>query len=88
MTGPRIPRPGRLNIPFETLLEAKKCTKHHACLNDTGYQLCGIRLTTETTTRMVCGKGKGKGCPYSSRLGKEVVCTCPVRHAIHRKYGI
>ncbi|MEW8507927.1 MAG: hypothetical protein AB2598_14605 [Candidatus Thiodiazotropha sp.] len=78
--------PRRFNIPLEILLEAKKCTKHHACLTDRQYKLCGIRLTSENTSRMVCGKDGN--CPYSSQLGKELVCTCPVRHAIHSKYGV
>ncbi|MCG7984412.1 MAG: hypothetical protein JAY90_16885 [Candidatus Thiodiazotropha lotti] len=76
----------RFNIPLEVLLEAKKCTKHHACLTDDEYQLCGIRITTENHARMVCGKGTE--CPYSSQLGNQIVCTCPVRHAIHSKYDI
>jgi hypothetical protein len=76
----------RYNIPLEILLEAKKCNKQHACLTDSEYNLCGIRITTEITSRMICGKNSE--CPYSSHLGKEIVCTCPVRHAIHSKYGI
>lgn len=78
--------PRRLNIPLEILLEAKKCSKQHACLTDSDYTLCGIRLTADNTSRMICGKASD--CPYSSRLGKEIVCTCPVRHAIQSKYGI
>jgi hypothetical protein len=81
----RMHRPNRFNIPLEILKEAKRCTKHHACLTDEDYQLCGIRITTEHHARMVCGKGSD--CPYSSRLGDKIVCTCPVRHAIYRKYG-
>jgi hypothetical protein len=75
----------RFNIPLETLLEAKKCTKQHACLTDRDYNLCGIKLSTEHHARMVCGKGSE--CPYSSELGDKIVCTCPVRHAIFMKYG-
>jgi hypothetical protein len=78
--------PRRYNIPLEVLLEAKKCIKQHACLTDNEYKLCGIRLTTENASRMICGSDDG--CPYKSQLGKETVCTCPVRHAIHNKYGI
>lgn len=81
-----MPQPKRFNIPLETLLDAKKCTKHHACLTDHDYRLCGIRITTENHARMICGKGAE--CPYSSSLGDKTVCTCPVRHAIFRKYGV
>jgi hypothetical protein len=79
-------KPKRFNIPLETLLEAKKCSKHHACLTEIDYQLCGITITTERHARMVCGKGAD--CPYSSHMGSQIVCTCPVRHAIYRKYGV
>ncbi|MCU7916983.1 MAG: hypothetical protein KZQ95_01335 [Candidatus Thiodiazotropha sp. (ex Epidulcina cf. delphinae)] len=79
-------KPRRFNIPLETLLEAKKCTKHHACLTDSEYELCGIRITVENQARMVCDKGAD--CSYRFRLGNEIVCTCPVRHAIHSKYNI
>jgi hypothetical protein len=76
----------RFNIPLEVLLEAKKCNKNHACLTDKEYQLCSIHITTENNARMICGKGAD--CPYSSQLGDQVVCSCPVRHAIHSKYNI
>jgi hypothetical protein len=76
----------RYNIPLETLMEAKKCSKHHACLTDEAYQLCGIKLSSEHHARLVCGRGAD--CPYSSSLGNKVVCTCPVRHEIFRKYGV
>ena len=76
----------KYNIPLETLLEAKKCNKHHACMTDREYRLCGIRITTESHARMICGTGNE--CPYSFRLGNRFVCTCPVRHAIYRKYNL
>jgi hypothetical protein len=79
-------KPRRFNIPLETLLEAKKCNKGHACLTEEHYHLCGIKITTEYHSRMVCGKGSD--CPYSTHLGDKIVCTCPVRHAIYRKYGV
>jgi hypothetical protein len=79
-------KPKQFHIPLEMLLEAQKCNKHHACLTSEDYQLCGIRITTENHARMVCGTNND--CPYSSPIGNQIVCTCPVRHAIHRKYGI
>lgn len=79
-------KPPRFNIPREIIQEAKKCTKGHACLTDNDYHLCGIRITTENHARMVCGKDSD--CPYSSQMGDKHVCTCPVRHAIYRKYGL
>lgn len=78
-------RKTRFNIPFETVLDTKKCTKGHACLIEEDYQLCCIKVTSELHARMVCGKDTH--CPYNSRLGDHIVCTCPVRHAIFRKYG-
>lgn len=79
-------KPRRFNLPLETLLEANKCTKNHACLIEQEYQLCGIKITTEHHARMVCGKQSD--CPYTTRLGDNMLCTCPVRHAIFRKYGL
>lgn len=79
-------KPPRFNIPREFIQEASKCTKGHACLTDREYQLCGIRITTEHHARMVCGKDSA--CPYSSKMGDKLVCTCPVRHAIYRKYDL
>ena len=76
----------RFNLPLETLQEAKKCNKGQACLTQQDYQLCGIKITTEHHARMVCGKESL--CPYSTQLGDKIVCTCPVRHAIYRKYGV
>jgi len=72
-------------IPVETLKEADKCSKYHACLTQNEYQLCGITISTEHRARMVCGYEAD--CAYSSRIGNQFVCTCPVRHSIYRKYG-
>ncbi len=79
-------KPHRFIISREIVQEATKCTNSHACLTDQEYQLCGIKITTEHHARMVCGKASN--CPYSSEMGDNHVCTCPVRHAIYRKYGI
>jgi hypothetical protein len=76
----------RFIIPIETLQEATKCCKHHACLTQEDYRLCGITISTEHHARMVCGHENA--CAYSSRIGNQFVCTCPVRHAIFRKYGV
>ncbi len=82
-------QPRRFNIPYETLLEAKKCVKKHACLKEESYQLCGIKITTEHHARMVCGKNPDRQeCPYTTQLGNNAVCACPVRHAIFRKYDV
>jgi hypothetical protein len=78
--------PPRFNISPEIVQEARKCTKGHACLSDPDYELCGIRITTGYHARMICGKGAN--CPYSSEMGDKFVCTCPVRHAIYRKYSL
>lgn len=77
--------PKRYNIPQQTLHEAEKCIKRHACLAQHDYQLCGIKISIERHARMVCGMQND--CPYSSRIGSQFVCTCPVRHAIYLKYG-
>jgi hypothetical protein len=79
-------KPPRFNVPREFIQEANKCTKGHACLTDSENHLCSIRITTESHARMVCGKESD--CPYSSKMGDKFVCTCPVRHAIYRKYNL
>ena len=79
-----MPKP-RFNIPLETLIQANKCSKQHACLIEENYQLCGIKINGDDQARMVCGKEID--CPYNTNLGQDAVCTCPVRHAIYSKYG-
>lgn len=77
--------PKRYNIPLQMLHEADRCTEEHACLTRRDYQICGIKLSIEDNARMVCGTKNE--CPYNSKIGSNYVCTCPVRHAIYRKYG-
>lgn len=74
----------RFNIPLETLVQANKCTKKHACLIEENYRLCGVKVNGDNQARMICGKGLE--CSYNTYLGEDAVCTCPVRQAIYRKY--
>ena len=78
---------GKYKIPIEIIAEANKCRQNPGCLSDPDFELCkptykqGVRVGV-----LVCGYKAD--CPYSSHIGSEYVCTCPVRQEIFRKYGV
>ena len=77
----------KFRIPAAIAAEADKCRENSGCINNPEFEICkpsyrqGKRVGV-----LVCGQ-KPK-CPYSSRLGSDYVCTCPVRQEIFKKYGV
>ncbi|MET0101549.1 MAG: hypothetical protein ABW078_07465 [Sedimenticola sp.] len=80
----------KFRISDEIVDEAHKCIKDHACLTDPDFELCGIGFckTDKRYCILLCEKGDGHECPYKTDLGNQMVCTCPVRQEIFKKYGV
>ncbi|MCB1859113.1 MAG: hypothetical protein KDI63_12610 [Gammaproteobacteria bacterium] len=74
-------------IPVEIVEQANKCKRDHACLSDRDFKLCSVDLQ-HTTERTVIVCEDRSECPYNSPIGGQFVCSCPVRHAIFRKYHV
>ncbi|MET0012638.1 MAG: hypothetical protein ABW082_03750 [Sedimenticola sp.] len=74
-------------ISQEIIDDADRCLHENACLYDCRHDLCQLGSDDEGVSRiLVCNEKSG--CAYSSDLGKHRVCSCPVRHALHKKYGL
>lgn len=74
-------------ISQEILDDADRCFSNYACLHDCRHTLCDVGKDERGVSRIFVCKEK-TGCAYSSDLGQHQVCSCPVRHAIHKKYNL
>ena len=75
-------------IPEQIINEADKCTKEKACLSDPYYDLCRIKTGRKSKVARIAVCEEKICCTYCSNIGEQQVCSCPVRHAIYRKYGV
>ena len=75
-------------IPEQIINEADKCTKGKACLSDTYYDLCRIKTSRKSKVARIAVCEEKISCTYCSNIGEQQVCSCPVRHAIYRKYSV
>ncbi len=80
--------PVSFKLPLEIVKEADKCQKDHACLNDRHYTLCEVDFQREKAHFGILVCGYETDCPYSSQIGSQRVCTCPVRQELFKKYQI
>ena len=79
--------PSYFKIPSPIIDEAVKCKKQQACLSDPYHVLCKVSAKPGETPRIIACQDDAP-CAYNSNLGNQQVCSCPVRHAIYRKYGV
>lgn len=81
------PVPSYYKIPSPVIDEAEKCRKQHACLSDPYHEICRVNAKSGKTPRLIACQNDAP-CPYNSKIGSQQVCSCPVRHAIYRKYNV
>ena len=80
--------PVSFRLPLEIIEEADKCQKGHACLTNPHYKLCEVNFQHEKSHTGILACEYGSDCPYSSHIGAQHVCSCPVRQEIFKKYQI
>lgn len=74
-------------IPANIVAEADKCRQDYGCLSGQEFGLCKPAYRQgQKTGVLICGERPN--CPYSSYIGSDYVCTCPVRQEIFKKYGV
>lgn len=78
----------KFEVDREIMARAIECQLDFVCLDDPESCLCNIRHNLGDAVLFVDYTQAYK-CPYRMKFGGSLsVCTCPVRTAICRKYGI
>lgn len=78
----------KFEIDQETLARASECQLDFVCIKDLESCLCKIQHNLDDAVLFV-EYSQDYACPYRMKCGGSLsVCTCPVRTAICRKYGV
>ena len=71
----------------QTLIEqATQCNLSHACLSESEYIPCEIDYTIDDKAHFVKCLVRDD-CRYKQSFGFSIICTCPVRLEIFKKFG-
>lgn len=74
-------------IPREIVGQARRCDFDHCCLDAEGT--CRCRIVESPGDEAVCVAGNRPTlCGYRKAFSDCHICTCPVRVAIYRRYGL
>jgi pentatricopeptide repeat protein len=77
-----------IQIDLRIAAQARRCRKQLACLSGDLESLCKVKDIRVDALYLVEGMEK-QGCGYQVRFGHgDVVCLCPVRREICKRYGI
>lgn len=74
----------KYNISQEILDLAKNCDKNFACLAESDNPSCKIASCINEVYFL---EKLERVCPFNMHFGNNVICNCPVRLEIYRKYG-
>ena len=73
-------------IDEDIIKEADRCEFEYGCLTVKSHPcLAKVENTIALSIRFVACTNYA--CNYNSSFGKGIVCHCPVRNEIHRKYN-
>jgi hypothetical protein len=90
--GPGHQRSGRTRMEIQVDLriaaQARRCKKQLVCLSGDLESLCKVKDIAPDVLYLVEDTDKQK-CGYQVRFGRDaVVCLCPVRREIYKRYGM
>ena len=76
-------------ISDQILNETKECTWGFSCLEtgqDKDHRMCEALDANGKNVLFLKSKRIAE-CPYQISFGESLICMCPTRFAIHKKYG-
>lgn len=77
----------QLNVKDEIKQSADLCKNNFDCLYKQGKELCKVTsLMNDNVMFMRCLCDRN--CAYKHHLEERVICTCPVRLELFKKYNI
>ena len=75
-------------ISDQILSETKECPRKFSCLKtvqDKDHKVCEVSDANGENVLFLKTKRTAE-CPYQISFGESLICTCPTRYAIHKKY--
>jgi hypothetical protein len=77
-----------IQVDLRIVAQARRCKRQFACLFDDLENLCKVKDIAVDVLYLVEDADEQK-CGYQVRFGHDaVVCLCPVRREIYKRYGI
>jgi hypothetical protein len=77
-----------IQIDLRIAAQARRCKKQFACLAGDLESLCKVKDIAPDLLYLVEDTDKQK-CGYRVRFGQDaIVCLCPVRWEIYKRYGV
>ena len=69
--------------------QAGKCCHDQRCREIGREQVCAVeRAVANSVLFVVPREGSRGSCPCQYPFGGGCFCTCPVRHELHKRYGV
>lgn len=78
----------RFYIDASALKQADRCVDSFRCLKDPSHQLCEVSSVAANGKVLFIGSDQCVSCGYRVRFADEVICACPVRQEIYKKYKV
>jgi len=75
----------KFEICKKIVAQASKCHNKHACLSD---QRAMCKSENNISDIIFVKFKESEKCKYNHEFGRTMVCHCPVRKEIHKRYKI
>ena len=77
-----------IQVDLRIAAQARRCKQQLVCLSGDLEGLCKVKDIAVDVLYLVEGMEK-QGCGYQVPFGQDtIVCLCPVRREIYKRYGI
>jgi hypothetical protein len=77
----------KIEIGGDAVEQTTRCWKQFACLSGAVEALCEVKYVV--IDELYCLKRTTRrGCNYQMVFGDCLICTCPARQEISRRYGV
>jgi hypothetical protein len=77
-----------IEISDDILQSATRCQQDFSCLSGQTSHLCKVKYAVGLTVLFIEKPVDDKPCGYQASFGYHLVCNCPVRNEIYRRYKI
>jgi hypothetical protein len=75
------------HVSKEATEACTECPRDQACLQKDRAELCRVSCSVDGAWHFVVCAHEGP-CPYKQKLWDRVLCGCPVRREIFRRYKV
>jgi len=72
----------------EGIIQRTECSKGFCCLNNEKHSCLNVKIDRFVSGETLFIDCKDESCDYRMTFGKSVICKCPTRMALFKKYNI